>query len=129
MIRRPPISTLTDTLCPYTTLFRSLADNRRQGPFRTIAINRSATFKPGEAGALVAEVHDWDYLNEMSAAPTGRWTYSSHGANRSMEPFVEFVRNPESGSFETFVTEHRSEEHTSELQSLMRTSYADFCLK
>ncbi|HEY9569313.1 MAG TPA: hypothetical protein VIR38_14560 [Thalassobaculum sp.] len=85
------------------------ADNRRQGPFRTIAINRSATFKPGEAGALVAEVHDWDYLNEMSAAPTGRWTYSSHGANRSMEPFVEFVRNPESGSFETFVTEHRAD--------------------
>src|SRR3546814_4946621 len=125
----------------------------------------------------------------MSAAPTGRWTYSSHGANRSMEPFVEFVRNPESGSFETFVTEHRAdgidyrrtyrgsemvneglfkdgrmhgwlvrhpftyqgdvvpggrdcfqngepikvtsrtEEHTYELQSLMRNMYADLCLK
>src|SRR3546814_14033110 len=70
MIRRPPRSTRTDTLFPYTTLFRS--------PSR-------ATPAP--------------------AIPTGPW---SPPAAR---------------------TDHRSEEHTSELQSLMRISYAVFCLK
>src|SRR3546814_9192178 len=92
MIRRPPRSTRTDTLFPYTTLFRS-ADSRQ-----------------GAASVRVLEhpVHE-------HAAPL----VSPHARGLG-----ELVRA-------TVVTRlgARSEEHTSELQSLMRISYAVFCLK
>src|SRR3546814_1639098 len=81
MIRRPPRSTRTDTLFPYTTLFRSGEGARRQG-------RRGA--RPG-------------------AAPGGLRAHRGLGERAS--PLA------------------RSEEHTSELQSLMRISYAVFCLK
>src|SRR3546814_10557704 len=80
MIRRPPRSTRTDTLFPYTTLFRS----GRQVP-------------PGGARCLTGK-------SRLAASPPGRDT----GGPRQIG---------------------RSEEHTSELQSLMRISYAVFCLK
>src|SRR3546814_2587969 len=83
MIRRPPRSTRTDTLFPYTTLFRSVVDVE--------SIAKMAR----ESGALV-------YLDAVHAGP-----------HRLLN-----VR-----CFD------RSEEHTSELQSLMRISYAVFCLK
>src|SRR3546814_9097721 len=73
MIRRPPRSTRTDTLFPYTTLFRS------------------------------------------AAAPSSAWSRS--GREQSCELALQPRRH------------RRSEEHTSELQSLMRISYAVFCLK
>src|SRR3546814_8885861 len=81
MIRRPPRSTRTDTLLPYTTLFRS---HRPRPAGRT-----------GRRGC-----------RGRAAAPSGR---TARGAPRPGAP--------------------RSEEHTSELQSLMRISYAVFCLK
>src|SRR3546814_2465032 len=87
MIRRPPRSTRTDTLFPYTTLFRS-ADDR------------------GRLGAAPP-------LPRRRAAPAGR-------ARRSRPP-----GNRRDVLFESL----RSEEHTSELQSLMRISYDVFCLK
>src|SRR3546814_5070066 len=87
MIRRPPRSTRTDTLFPYTTLFRSLADGPR---------------RPGRPERLLT----------FSAALPFRLSFRPH-------PFVR--RSPRMPP--------RSEEHTSELQSLMRTSYAVFCLK
>src|SRR3546814_16377815 len=83
MIRRPPRSTRTDTLCPYTTLFRS---HRR---LRVVHVG------------LPARCH--------CAGAAGR----AHGGDRD-----DRVRE-----------RNRSEEHTSELQSLMRISYAVFCLK
>src|SRR3546814_8847140 len=92
MIRRPPRSTRTDTLFPYTTLFRSACGDpgRRQGPaLRTIA--RPARHGPAEEPAG---------LEADRQSVCGR-------------------RGPDC----------RSEEHTSELQSLMRISYAVFCLK
>src|SRR3546814_2111543 len=84
MIRRPPISTRTDTLFPYTTLFRSdlLVEQTLEIVERRVALGQVAEARI----ACVA-------LITMVAAPA------------------------------------RSEEHTSELQSLMRTSYAVFCLK
>src|SRR3546814_6360534 len=82
MIRRPPRSTRTDTLFPYTTLFRSLP---RQPPHHA----RDA--------AAIAEAE-------------GRVAQQRGGR-------------------EQFLGRRRSEEHTSELQSLMRISYAVFCLK
>src|SRR3546814_4791895 len=90
MIRRPPRSTRTDTLFPYTTLFRS---EQRPNPSSRIA----------EQGELT-----WRGMKiEPVSASVGSWTA---------------FRSARSGS-------RRSEEHTSELQSLMRTSYAVFSLK
>src|SRR3546814_9172072 len=91
MIRRPPRSTRTDTLFPYTTLFRS----GLQGP----AACRPCASNPGTRPPPVSR---------LPAA--GRSSRSLAG--------------PAPGS-----PGHRSEEHTSELQSLMRISYAVFCLK
>src|SRR3546814_4878724 len=86
MIRRPPRSTRTDTLFPYTTLFRSSPSKR--------GMHRSH-----------------DFLGNPSTAiePTTGETHLRH--HISPNGF------------------YRSEEHTSELQSLMRNSYAVFCLK
>src|SRR3546814_11833907 len=85
MIRRPPRSTRTDTLFPYTTLFRSR--------------DKAATSRW------------WGELRAEAAAAFGR----SIGV-RTRTAYRRAVR-------------FRSEEHTSELQSLMRISYAVFCLK
>src|SRR3546814_6040746 len=87
MIRRPPISTRTDTLFPYTTLFRS--------DIALIAL----------AGYLLLSIHAF-----LSARVIGELKL----------PYLA------AGPTELRV---RSEEHTSELQSLMRISYAVFCLK
>src|SRR3546814_5973298 len=108
MIRRPPRSTRTDTLFPYTTLFRSLrrADRGRAGEAMGPA-GRAA----GRAG--------------------GR-----HGLYRLVPASVGLVvRAPRRGHPDRLRRhavhgrQARSEEHTSELQSLMRISYAVFCLK
>src|SRR3546814_2341708 len=97
MIRRPPRSTRTDTLFPYTTLFRSPADPSRL-PHRLGRCRRSAAAPRG-------------HLPARQAAGEGR-----DCAERGGDPL---------GSSRDW----RSEEHTSELQSLMRISYAVFCLK
>src|SRR3546814_3961378 len=100
MIRRPPRSTRTDTLFPYTTLFRSgdLADDDQCGALHLFA--RDEVAEVGEQGAQHARV----------------------GARAALDN-----RNGEAGGHA--VGDQRSEEHTSELQSLMRISYAVFCLK
>src|SRR3546814_4986351 len=96
MIRRPPRSTRTDTLFPYTTLFRSIA--------------AKLTF--GERSSLVA----FDRRGVI-AEPFGQI-----GACFDKPPGHACARGAgRKGG--------RSEEHTSELQSLMRISYAVFCLK
>src|SRR3546814_10720978 len=92
MIRRPPRSTRTDTLFPYTTLFRSLAvTSEGEAQLRTA--------KPGVARAQ----------------------------DRILHPIPQAQRDAFITSLRQLV--ERSEEHTSELQSLMRISYAVFCLK
>src|SRR3546814_2736293 len=96
MIRRPPISTRTDTLFPYTTLFRSHHPNRHP-PLR-------------------------QRLQPRSSMPCS--TVST--ARRSMNPSACSATSPRA---QPFKLPQRSEEHTSELQSLMRTSYAVSCLK
>src|SRR3546814_9984185 len=90
MLRRPPRSTRTDTLFPYTTLFRSKRGIRKA--VKVIIVARYTL-------ALI--------LEDASA----------------IEPTAQPVRDDD------LVPEGRSEEHTSELQSLMRISYAVFCLK
>src|SRR3546814_9447088 len=98
MIRRPPSSTRTDTLFPYTTLFRS-HDRHRLGRVR-----------PGRACRL------------RGSRRRGYGAHSRASCRRDRGP-PKALHHPRS------TTRHRSEEHTSELQSLMRISYAVFCLK
>src|SRR3546814_4447752 len=101
MIRRPPRSTRTDTLFPYTTLFRSRA--RCEAPEGAGDRERTVEEAPGRAGAR-ERGHQGHPLKKVVSAPARR----------------EQVR---------YMVTRRSEEHTSELQSLMRISYAVFCLK
>src|SRR3546814_960092 len=96
MIRRPPRSTRTDTLFPYTALFRSARHRSRQRP---------------------ARVRQERPLRSLRAAGRRRHAAAGHQA-------PDVISVPDD-----VAVVHRSEEHTSELQSLMRISYAVFCLK
>src|SRR3546814_4679717 len=112
MIRRPPRSTRTDTLFPYTTLFRSHA--RAAAPDRAAGrLHRRGNRGLGEQRqpqrALPLRLGA-----QVQALPRGALT-----PGRLQESPLTCT---ESGGI-------RSEEHTSELQSLMRISYAVFCLK
>src|SRR3546814_8022966 len=116
MIRRPPRSTRTDTLFPYTTLFRSVWSpgvarcGRRRGE-RSMSSVRFFLWAIAATATLVfAGVAGW------------RWWES-----RTPATAQQVARDAITGDFS--LTDHRSEEHTSELQSLMRLSYAVFCLK
>src|SRR3546814_10285193 len=102
MIRRPPRSTRTDTLFPYTTLFRSGGPADAAGMVRG---GRWARHRAAGAGDL-----DGDRQPLCGHEHQPRDT----GVVRIPAAAVDFGR---------------SEEHTSELQSLMRISYAVFCLK
>src|SRR3546814_1695413 len=95
MCRRPPISTLTDTLLPYTTLFRSAGTGVR------LIMGAAAGF-------------------DLAVGFTGDVSLRGRPMNRVLKPLGEMGARWIS---------RRSEEHTSELQSLMRISYAVFCLK
>src|SRR3546814_15058438 len=90
MIRRPPRSTRTDTLFPYTTLFRSANDRVLQMRLQRHALTEQAI------------QHTAEHLTGIGIQPVQRGLLNGQA---------------------------RSEEHTSELQSLMRISYAVFCLK
>src|SRR3546814_11978313 len=90
MIRRPPRSTRTDTLFPYTTLFRSNRQGHHAGP------------------------------PQMDAGDVPQGILRARGYRAAPAPQLFPLHRTVGG---------RSEEHTSELQSLMRISYAVFCLK
>src|SRR3546814_8577419 len=113
MILRPPISTCTDTLFPYTTLFRS---GRQDGRHRDQPGQQLATGVSGQAGEQAG------CRQVAGSVRAGRRDAGRKpGRARRGEPAVR----PQ-GALSAHV---RSEEHTSELQSLMRNSYAVFCLK
>src|SRR3546814_8687356 len=101
MIRRPPRSTRTDTLFPYTTLFRSQLVALDQA----LAEVTAATF--GKQRVLGTQLHARRVAVLRLAIVTDAQIADLHAAHDVA----------------------RSEEHTSELQSLMRISYAVFCLK
>src|SRR3546814_3246972 len=108
MIRRPPSFTLTDTLFPYTTLFRSAA---------IVAVLEMARVDLVVAHAETAEFDRRTVSPAYQCDRPGlRQIFEAVAADRLQR--------------DRAVTEgDRSEEHTSELQSLMRISYAVFCLK
>src|SRR3546814_1413991 len=94
MIRRPPRSTRTDTLFPYTTLFRSPPTELRHVDH--VCRHRHGRGRRVRAGISAARIS---------------------------------IRADAHANARTAIRTDRSEEHTSELQSLMRISYAVFCLK
>src|SRR3546814_4651540 len=96
MLRRPPRSTRTDTLFPYTTLFRS------------------------------TEAQDWA---EMLLRMYARWAEARGYKTELVEESPGEEAGLKSVTIRVIGPNARSEEHTSELQSLMRISYAVFCLK
>src|SRR3546814_5526848 len=97
MIRRPPRSTRTDTLFPYTTLFRSAGSAKRRG---------------------------------MAMFPVGLAVRPRHFRRASRRgPRIGREGATGKSRLQACHDSDRSEEHTSELQSLMRISYAVFCLK
>src|SRR3546814_4979499 len=118
MIRLPPRSTRTDTLFPYTTLFRST-------PYQTFNAGRDKSFSyrfetPGRVIVFSGDTGPSEALTELA---------------RGADILVSEVIDTEDAVRMIASDPHfppqaqRSEEHTSELQSLMRISYAVFCLK
>src|SRR3546814_5371086 len=103
MIRRPPIATLIDTLFPYATLCRSNAGGGDGG------------------GGMVLGREDV----ARSPADLGAQRRQSLDQNRGLDRHVQRPGDPRTRQW----LRRRSEEHTSQLQSLMRSSYAVFCLK
>src|SRR3546814_12419367 len=123
MRRRPPISTRTDTLLPYTTRFRSGVLMSRIGKKAvaipggvTAAIDGGQLSVKGPKGTLAMP------LSDNIKYEVGEGSISVQPANDTREARAFW------GMQRTLV-QNGSEEHTSELQSLMRISYAVFCLK
>src|SRR3546814_4746721 len=123
MIRRPPGSTRPDTLCPYTTLFRS--DLSR-------ILDREIEVRCDEGAVPTILVQPIGLITNEFVTNAAK-----HAAGR-----IEIIYTIKDGLHELMVCDEgpglppdfdpamqRSEEHTSELQSLMRISYAVFCLK
>src|SRR3546814_3578347 len=119
MIRRPPRSTRTDTLFPYTTLFRSDL-TFLQKAFNTLPQSGHISTKSiFNLNSRVIKKHD-RATRPLKRRIVMASLYSS-GRESPLVLTVPGLNNSGPG--------HRSEEHTSELQSLMRISYAVFCLK
>src|SRR3546814_1134028 len=107
MIRRPPRSTRTDTLFPYTTLFRSTAGRRNpklSASYTDAPPNGTPKHRRAKASGCPSMSNSPDFIPATASVHIHR-------------PALPVRRDD------------RSEEHTSELQSLMRISYAVFCLK
>src|SRR3546814_2312808 len=157
MIRRPPIFTLPATLFPYTTVCRSfvlslskhrsfLERKRQERPFDKLRANGIGTgslfppvvdrrgrrgqfrerarrlFGDGERGDFLVAGFDVERLETLRLRQHLRFEAADEGVigSRSLVEILADARDVR--------THHRSEEHTSELQSLMRISYAVFCL-
>src|SRR3546814_8718421 len=111
MIRRPPRSTRTDTLFPYTTLFRAAGHRQTRG-------HAAEQFRGEGTAAVQLPVTGNDPATHR-ATPVKRHARIADGAPKALWGRLQ----PRA------FLPWRSEEHTSELQSLMRISYAVFCLK
>src|SRR3546814_3605226 len=145
MIRRPPRSTRTDTLFPYTTLFRSHQDDVRRIESHLLHRSIHARLWPSEP-----EGHQNLPHSDRGHGAHRRRPENSCGfvERQNRESFIaddryhrrdQYYRQAGRPPFaryhfgdrrhaQSWVDSRRSEEHTSELQSLMRISYAVFCL-
>src|SRR3546814_1809506 len=109
MIRRPPRTTRTDTLFPYTTLFRSAGAD---------AVGARGGARPAHAAAIA-------FIEDEIAAGIRIDAAEGDAGRRA----AGLAAHPVGKRLAEGSEHDRSEEHTSELQSLMRISYAVFCLK
>src|SRR3546814_6391404 len=133
MIRRPPRATRTDTLFPYTTLFRSKVEGarvldrltraRRLDHFVLFSTSASLIGNAGQANHAAANA----FLDTLARA---RRASGLPGLSVNWGAWGDVGAVAE-GAYAAAMAARgvRSEEHTSELQSLMRNSYAVFCLK
>src|SRR3546814_13743382 len=126
MIRRPPRSTRTDTLFPYTTLFRSATSPwLRHGEGQFVALRprfgagKPCAMLPSRTRTEIVNIH----ASCVAAGNGGVLILGNSGQGKSDLALRLIDRGAR------LVADDRSEEHTSELQSLMRISYAVFCLK
>src|SRR3546814_9283983 len=121
MIRRPPRSTRTDTLFPYTTLFRSQIGSAAVNDIkRRIQLGQSIR---GVGLCFKADTRRSHCTG--SSASSGFISQVQRGRLRIGQRYADRLASARAG----LDSHSRSEEHTSELQSLMRISYAVFCLK
>src|SRR3546814_2433384 len=131
MIRRPPRSTRTDTLFPYTTLFRSAGVTRLLATQSMPAITPELLPEPLQSstrtGCRVTPLATPQVVPPTVPATWVPWPWQSDAlpprapSPEAPPPVTPIAIQP--------MTAKRSEEHTTELQSLMRISYAVFCLK
>src|SRR3546814_15105944 len=131
MIRRPPRSTRTDTLFPYTTLFRSQAQPLRHGQrvlqaglaARQVGAQHLVVGRQDQAREVLHHLllELFDVLVGAADAEAQRGTGGGGFELFDRAPALGHPGDASAGA-------GRSEEHTSELQSLMRISYAVFCL-
>src|SRR3546814_7375229 len=134
MLRRPPRTTLTDTLFPYTTLFRSEAPPYAKRPLHPRLVMREPR-SAGFVGHLTVEADDlalrMEAQDEVAVLPPEAQD-ALHGtrvARADDDLGLGAGVAPQLDPHRALLHGERSEEHTSELQSLMRISYAVFCLK
>src|SRR3546814_8497077 len=125
MIRRPPRSTRTDTLFPYTTLFRSaIKVSELLQPALAVGHHRPIGDIDGE-GLGEFETLGLAARDDLAELLGGR--AREHHRHQAGE--VQRLFGADTAMAEGALRRGRSEEHTSELQSLMRISYDVFCLK
>src|SRR3546814_8596206 len=127
MIRRPPRSTRTDTLFPYTTLFRSYRLVRRCRLWHVAVLSGPDDPAPRPAGAVRAI--DRRARRQKAGEDGGRLRGELSDLGGQSRPPDLPGADQELGETASGLDHQRSEEHTSELQSLMRISFAVFCLK
>src|SRR3546814_7043140 len=129
MIRRPPRSTRTDTLLPYTSLFRS-TDVPRALSFSSI-VGRpfsGGQFRGDARHVRALELGQGQFLRRRTAAAVAAGDGAGAVGRAALElvDLGELRRRVGQADHDHAVVHQRSEEHTSELQSLMRISYAVF---
>src|SRR3546814_9451671 len=139
MIRRPPITTRTDTLCPYTTLFRSgragglaAAGARLVSGFDLVA-DEVELYDRIEGADLVLTAEGFLDAQSFDGKVVGGVVDLAAAAGTALVAIAGDVYDEVGDRIEAVSLVdrfgERLEEHTSELQSLMRISYAVFCLK